>query len=108
MQSCKIYDKQLSVSEAASIRKPVKIIMNSNLEYRFAEIYYKNDQLLGRPHVAGLSSAIFPPPNIVLQEEDIHSVHLRNTEKLVYSWVGFSLAAVGITMGLIYWAIMAS
>ena len=96
-QSCKIYDKPVSVSEAASIRKPVKIIGNSDKEYVFKKIFYENNQLFGKPYGHG-GLGIIQPKNIMLQEESIRTVYMRNQNIFVFT----SVLAVIVTGVLIF------
>ena len=99
LQGCKIYDKTISVSEAASIRKPVRITDISDKKYIYKEIYYENNQLFGK------RPGIFQSKKMLLNIDDIGTIHMINTRKDFKNRVGLVLGLLAIVAGLIYVAI---
>ena len=110
MQGCKIYDKPISLTEAVSVGKPVKIISKSDEKYIFRKIYFENHQLIG---VAGSPRTVrklrnqivkgkgkwFHKNIIAIQEENISTILMYNKTNDMYNRgliVGGILVFIGV------------
>jgi hypothetical protein len=112
IQSCQIYDKPTTLTEAVSTGEAVKVVTKSGKKENYGQIYYEDNRLFGKKyyHEYKWYDSFLPisrapvEKTIQLNEDDIRTIQLENQMKSALANIGLA----GVFVGLIVYAIRQS